>query len=180
MKSYGYKTGITCAGVERAYLVQPEIHQNSDLICVNCYPKISFIGNKITNEMCVNTWLQHDLKLFFEQMKKKYPDKKLIISETGVINKWNDLIGDASSDTSSTDDVQKWVAAYNKWNDLIGSLPSYDTSSTDNKATETYLNGIFGALNEYPIDAVWWWFGIWTGGTKIQELFDYNWLDDDE
>ena len=147
VKSYGYKTGITCAGVERAYLVQPEIHQNSDLICVNCYPKISFIGNKITNEMCVNTWLQHDLKLFFEQMKKKYPDKKLIISETGVTNKWNDL---------------------------IGSLPSYDTSSTDNKATETYLNGIFGALNEYPIDAVWWWFGIWTGDTKIQELFDYN------
>ena len=147
VKSYGYKTGITCAGVERAYLVQPEIHQNSDLICVNCYPKISFIGNKITNEMCVNTWLQHDLKLFFEQMKKKYPDKKLIISETGVTNKWNDL---------------------------IGSLPSYDTSSTDNKATETYLNGIFGALNEYPIDGVWWWFGIWTGDTKIQELFDYN------
>ena len=146
VKSYGYKTGITCMGVERAYLVQPEIHQNSDLICVNCYPKISFIGNKITNEMCVNTWLQHDLKLFFEQMKKKYPDKKLIISETGVINKWNDLIGDASSDTSSTDD----------------------------KATETYLNGIFGALNEYPIDAVWWWYGIWTDGTKIQELFDYN------
>lgn len=147
VKSYGYKTGITCAGVEKAYLVQPEIHQNSDLICVNCYPKISFIGNKITNEMCVNTWLQHDLKLFFEQMKKKYPDKKLIISETGVTNKWNDL---------------------------IGSLPSYDTSSTDNKATETYLNGIFGSLNEYPIDGVWWWFGIWTGDTKIQELFDYN------
>ena len=43
VKSYGYKTGITCAGVERAYLVQPEIHQNSDLICVNCDPKISFI-----------------------------------------------------------------------------------------------------------------------------------------
>ena len=147
VKSYGYKTGITCAGVERAYLVQPEIHQNSDLICVNCYPKISFIGNKITNEMCVNTWLQHDLKLFFEQMKKKYPDKKLIISETGVTNKWDDL---------------------------IGSLPSNNTSSTDNKATETYLNGIFGALKEYPIDGVWWWFGIWTGGTKIQELFDYN------
>ena len=147
VKSYGYKTGITCAGVEKAYLVQPEIHQNSDLICVNCYPKISFIGNKITNEMCVNTWLQHDLKLFFEQMKKKYPDKKLIISETGVTNKWNDL---------------------------IGSLPSYDTSPTDNKATEAYLNGIFGALKEYPIDGVWWWFGIWTGDTKIQELFDYN------
>ena len=147
VKSYGYKTGITSAGVEKAYLVQPEIHQYSDLICVNCYPKVSFIGNKITNEMCVNTWLQHDLRLFFEQMKKKYPDKKFIISETGVTNKWNDL---------------------------IGSLPPSDTSPTDNKATETYLNGIFGSLNDYPIDSVWWWFGIYTTNTKIQELFDYN------
>ena len=147
VKSYGYKTGITSAGVEKAYLVQPAIHQNSDLICVNCYPKISFIGNRITNDMCINTWLQHDLRLFFEQMKRNYPDKKLIISETGVTNKWNDL---------------------------IGSLPNYDISPTDNKATETYLNGIFGSLNEYPIDAVWWWFGIYTSNTKIQELFDYN------
>ena len=147
VKSYGYKTGITSAGVEKAYQVQPEIHQYSDLICVNCYPKISFIGNRITNDMCINTWLQHDLRLFFEQMKKKYPDKKFIISETGVTNKWNDI---------------------------IGSLPPSDTSPTDNKATETYLNGIFGALNEYPIDGVWWWFGIYTTNTKIQELFDYN------
>ena len=147
VKGYGYKVGVTSLGVEKNALLPSAILEASDLICINCYPKISFTKSKIIREDCKKAWLTNELKELVVDRRLNYPNKKIIISETGVVNIWEDLLGS------------------------VGDTAPYPR---DNRATEVFLGGIFDALNDYGIDAVWWWFGIYTNNTKIQELFDYQ------
>ena len=74
-------------------------------------------------------------------------NKKIIISETGVTNCWEALLSPSSNVANST---------------------------VSNKATEIYLKGLFEVLNKDDLDSVWWWFGIFTEGTNIQKMFDYE------
>ena len=146
-KNNGFKTGITCAGVENNYKLPGVILGLSDLICVNCYPTISFKKDKTTYEDSINAWKQHEINLWIKTRKEQYPDKKIIISETGVTNCWEGLLSPASSIKNPT---------------------------RSNKATEIYLKGLFKVLNRGDLDCVWWWFGIFTEGTNIQKMFDYE------
>lgn len=146
-KNNGFKTGITCAGVEHNYRLPGVILGLSDLLCVNCYPTISFKKDKTTYEDSINAWKQHEVNLWIKTRKEQYPDKKIIISETGITNCWEALISPASNVANST---------------------------VSNKATEIYLKGLFEVLNKDDLSSVWWWFGIFTEGTNIQKMFDYE------
>ena len=146
-KNNGFKVGITCAGVEHNYRLPGVILGLSDLLCVNCYPTISFKKDKTTYEDSINAWKQHEVNLWIKTRKEQYPDKKIIISETGVTNCWEALLSPASNVSNST---------------------------VSNKATEIYLKGLFEVLNKDDLDSVWWWFGIFTEGTNIQKMFDYE------
>ena len=146
-KNNGFKVGITCAGVEHNYKLPGVILGLSDLLCVNCYPTISFKKDKTTYEDSINAWKQHEVNLWIKTRKEQYPNKKIIISETGVTNCWEALLSPASNVSNST---------------------------VSNKATEIYLKGLFEALNKDDLDSVWWWFGIFTEGTNIQKMFDYE------
>lgn len=146
-KNNGFKAGITCAGVEHNYRLPGVILGLSDLLCVNCYPTISFKKDKTTYEDSINAWKQHEVNLWIKTRKEQYPDKKIIISETGITNCWEALISPASNVANST---------------------------VSNKATEIYLKGLFEVLNKDDLTSVWWWFGIFTEGTNIQKMFDYE------
>ena len=146
-KNNGFKVGITCAGVEHNYKLPGVILGLSDLICVNCYPTISFKKDKTTYEDSINAWKQHEINLWIKTRKEQYPDKKIIISETGVTNCWEALLSPASNVIDST---------------------------ISNKATEIYLKGLFEVLNKDDLTGVWWWFGIFTEETNIQKMFDYE------
>ena len=146
-KNKGYKVGITCAGIEHNFNLPTTVIELSDLLCVNCYPTISFKKEKTTYEDSINAWKQHEVNMWIETRKKQYPNKKIIISETGVTNCWEALLSPAS-------------------NIIDGTL--------SNKATEVYLKGVFEVLNKGDLDCVWWWFGIFTEGTNIQKMFDYE------
>lgn len=146
-KNKGYKVGITCAGIEHNFNLPTTVIELSDLLCVNCYPTISFKKEKTTYEDSINAWKQHEVNMWIETRKKQYPNKKIIISETGVTNCWEALLSPAS-------------------NVIDGTL--------SNKATEVYLKGVFEVLNKGDLDCVWWWFGIFTEGTNIQKMFDYE------
>ena len=146
-KNNGFKTGITCAGVEHNYRLPGVIIGLSDLLCVNCYPTISFKKDKTTYEDSINAWKEHEVNLWIKTRKEQYPNKKIIISETGVTNCWEALLSPASNVANST---------------------------VSNKATEIYLKGLFEVLNKDDLDSVWWWFGIFTEGTNIQKMFDYE------
>ena len=146
-KNNGFKVGITCAGVEHNYKLPGVILGLSDLLCVNCYPTISFKKEKTTYEDSIIAWKQHEVNLWIKTRKEQYPNKKIIISETGVTNCWEALLSPASNVANST---------------------------VSNKATEIYLKGLFEVLNKDDLDSVWWWFGIFTEGTNIQKMFDYE------
>ena len=146
-KNNGFKVGITCAGVEHNYKLPGVILGLSDLLCVNCYPTISFKKDKTTYEDSINAWKQHEVNLWIKTRKEQYPDKKIIISETGVTNFWEALLSPASNVKDPT---------------------------RSNKATEIYLKGLFEVLNKDDLDSVWWWFGIFTEETNIQKMFDYE------
>ena len=146
-KNNGFKVGITCGGVEHNYKLPGVILGLSDLLCVNCYPTISFKKDKTTYEDSINAWKQHEINLWIKTRKEQYPDKKIIISETGVTNCWEALLSPASNVANST---------------------------VSNKATEIYLKGLFEVLNKDDVEGVWWWFGIYTEGTNIQKMFDYE------
>ena len=146
-KNNGFKVGITCAGVEHNYKLAGVILGLCDLLCVNCYPTISFKKDKTTYEDSINAWKQHEINLWIKTRKEQYPDKKIIISETGVTNCWEALLSPASNVANPT---------------------------VSNKATEIYLKGLFEVLNRNDLDSVWWWFGIFTEGTNIQKMFDYE------
>ena len=146
-KNNGFKVGITCAGVEHNYKLPGVILGLSDLLCVNCYPTISFKKDKTTYEDSINAWKQHEVNLWIKTRKEQYPGKKIIISETGITNCWEALLSPASNVANST---------------------------VSNKATEIYLKGLFEVLNKDDLDSVWWWFGIFTEGTNIQKMFDYE------
>ena len=146
-KNNGFKVGITCAGVEHNYRLPGVVLGLSDLLCVNCYPTISFKKDKTTYEDSINAWKQHEVNLWIKTRKEQYPNKKIIISETGITNCWEALISPASNVANST---------------------------VSNKATEIYLKGLFEVLNKDDLSSVWWWFGIFTEGTNIQKMFDYE------
>lgn len=146
-KNNGFKVGITCAGVEHNYKLPGVILGLSDLICVNCYPTISFKKDKTTYEDSINAWKQHEVNLWIKTRKEQYPDKKIIISETGITNCWEALVNPSANVANST---------------------------VSNKATEIYLKGLFEVLNKEELDCVWWWFGIFTEATNIQKMFDYE------
>lgn len=146
-KNNGFNVGITCAGVEHNYRLPGVVLGLSDLLCVNCYPTISFKKDKTTYEDSINAWKQHEVNLWIKTRKEQYPNKKIIISETGITNCWEALISPASNVANST---------------------------VSNKATEIYLKGLFEVLNKDDLSSVWWWFGIFTEGTNIQKMFDYE------
>ena len=146
-KNKGFKVGITCAGIEHNFNLPTTVIELSDLLCVNCYPTISFKKEKTTYEDSINAWKQHEVNMWIETRKKQYPNKKIIISETGVTNCWEALLSPAS-------------------NVIDGTI--------SNKATEVYLKGLFEVLNKDDLTSVWWWFGIFTEGTNIQKMFDYE------
>ena len=146
-KNNGFNVGITCGGIEHNYRLPDTIIGLSDLLCVNCYPTISFKKDKTTYEDSINAWKQHEVNLWIKTRKEQYPNKKIIISETGVTNCWEALLSPAS-------------------NVIDGTI--------SNKATEIYLKGLFEVLNKDNLDSVWWWFGIFTEGTNIQKMFDYE------
>ena len=146
-KNNGFKVGITCADVEHNYRLPGVILGLSDLLCVNCYPTISFKKEKTTYEDSINAWKQHEVNMWIKTRKEQYPNKKIIISETGVTNCWEALLSPVSNVANST---------------------------VSNKATEIYLKGLFEVLNKEDLACVWWWFGIFTEGTNIQKMFDYE------
>ena len=148
VKNNGYKVGISTRGYEENCKISNRLLDNSDLICANIYPKISFKGQNTTFQDSENAWEQDELNLFFEQRKKDYPNKERIISETGVINCWEDL---------------------------EGAVPGSVAVTRSSKATEIYLRGLFNVLRNKPINRVWWWFGIYPGDdNNLESLFNYE------
>lgn len=143
----GFETGITFQGFNSISNTSESIIKNCDVIAINYYCKVGFKQEKTSFEDCLNAWNNCDLIPLIDSLKNKYPDKKIIISETGIRN---DYIYFANPEAYSYSEVN----------------PS--NGETVNK----YLRACFETLNN-KVDEIWLWYDIDYLSTK--EMFS-EWL----
>jgi hypothetical protein len=132
-KDKGYKTGVTSAGFDNFTKIKSSVIQASDAIFVNHYQAISDKVKNTTRKDGVTAW--ENVLGWINHIKKTYPNKPFIMSETGVQNNWYSLANPGRWD----------------WDNIMySSIP-----------VEIYLYGLLNTLEESEdIERVWWWYDI--------------------
>ena len=149
VKSAGYTTGLSMAGFNSNLELPDAVIQNIDTFYINVYPGISGFGGYITKSEAIEAFKQCDIDLWIEKTKKKYPDKKIVISEMGTDDYWENL------------------AAPSTW--YING-----TSKTGGYAVDTYITAMmeFFINKNVDIEELWWWYNLYYEPVK-ETLLNY-------
>ena len=149
VKSAGYTTGLSMAGFNSNIQLSDEVIQNLDTFYINVYPGISGFGGYMTKQEAIEAFEQCDVDLWIEKIKKQYPNKKIVISEMGVDDYWENL------------------AAPSTWQ-VNG------TSKTGGYAVDTYITAMleFFINNNVDIEELWWWYDLYYEPVK-ETLLNY-------
>ena len=149
VKSAGYTTGLSMAGFNSNLQLSDEVIQNLDTFYINVYPGISGFGGYMTKHEAIEAFEQCDIDLWIEKVKKQYPNKKIVISEMGVDDYWENL------------------AAPSTWQ-VNG------TSKTGGYAVDTYITAMleFFINNNVDIEELWWWYDLYYEPVK-ETLLNY-------
>ncbi len=149
VKSAGYTTGLSMAGFNSNLQLSDEVIQNLDTFYINVYPGISGFGGYMTKQEAIEAFEQCDVDLWIEKIKKQYPNKKIVISEMGVDDYWENL------------------AAPSTWQ-VNG------TSKTGGYAVDTYITAMleFFINNNVDIEELWWWYDLYYEPVK-ETLLNY-------
>lgn len=149
VKNAGYSTGITMAGFTSNQKLADAVIKNIDTFYINVYPGISGSGAYITKQEAIEAFKQCDIDLWVEKLRKKYPDKKVIISEMG------------------TNDYWECLAAPSSW-DVTGA------TKTGGYAVDTYITAMmeFFIKNNTDIEELWWWYDLYYAPVK-ETLLNY-------
>ncbi|APF21545.1 hypothetical protein [Clostridium butyricum] len=131
VKDLGFKVGISTMGAKETLEMDDTIKKNVDDFFVNCYPKISYKFEETTYRDCINSWDNSYEHKCVQQIKSDFPNKKIIMSETGC----NDY----------------WVSLCNPGNwKLTGN------AKTGGLAPMYMLEGLFRSDMQDYIEEVWW------------------------
>lgn len=149
VKNAGYSTGLTMAGFTSNQKLADAVIQNIDTFYINVYPGISGSGSYITKQEAIEAFSQCDIDLWIEKLKKKYPNKKVVISEMG------------------TNDYWECLAAPSSW-DVTGA------TKTGGYAVDTYITAMmeFFIRNNVDIEELWWWYDLYYAPVK-ETLLNY-------
>ena len=149
VKSAGYTTGLSMAGFNSNLQLSDDVIKNLDTFYINVYPGISGFGKYITKQEAIEAFEQCDIDLWIEKIKKQYPNKKIVISEMGVDDYWENL------------------AAPSSW--FING-----TSKTGGYAVDTYITAMleFFINKNVDIEELWWWYDLYYEPVK-RTLLNY-------
>ena len=147
VKSAGYATGLSMAGFNSNLELPDAVIQNIDTFYINVYPGISGFGKYITKQEAIEAFEQCDVDLWIEKTKKLYPDKKIVISEMGTDDYWENL------------------AAPSTW--YVNG-----TSKTGGHAVDTYITAMmeFFINKHVDIEELWWWYNLYYEPVKYTLL----------
>ena len=135
VKNNGFECSISTEGGNAMICMDETIINNLDFFAINTYPRLSYKMEKTTLEDCIYAWNNCFELYCFKEMKRRFPNKKIIMSETGCGDYWIALANPGNWRTSS-----EWV----KTNGLAPSL---------------MLEGLFNSeFNLNLIDEVWWYY----------------------
>lgn len=133
LKNKGFETGISTIGIKDNFKMCEDIKSSCDLLCTNYYPFISTNGLNTSYEECETSLRNSYFIEWIKKCKKDYPTKKILLTESGVVDKEGAFI-------------VGW-----KW-DFI------NNSTNNGQIQNIYLNGMFEAFKQIDIDCVnlWW------------------------
>ena len=149
VKSAGYTTGLSMAGFNSNLELPDAVIQNIDTFYINVYPGISGFGSYITKSEAIEAFKQCDIDLWIEKTKKMHPDKKIVISEMGTDDYWENLAAPSSWQVSGT-------------------------SKTGGHAVDTYITAMmeFFINKHVDIEELWWWYNLYYEPVK-ETLLNY-------
>ena len=131
VKSSKFKCGIsTMGGVDTAGM-DSTLKGKVDVSCINSYPKISYKKERTTLEDSISAWNNsYELKCY-KEIKREYPFKDIIMSETGCNDQWICLANPGD-----------WTLS--------------ESFNTNGKAPALMLEGLFNSDFKDLINSVWW------------------------
>ena len=149
VKNAGYATGLSMAGFNSNQNLPDAVIKNLDTFYINVYPGISGFGKYMTKQEAIEAFEQCDVDLWIEKVKKQYPDKKIVISEMGVDDYWENF------------------AAPSTW--YINGA-----SKTGGHAVDTYITAMmeFFINKNVDIEELWWWYNLYYEPVK-ETLLNY-------
>lgn len=148
IKNKGFKVGVSTQGAEEMYVMEDEIKQALDILGINHYRYISSKKERTTYNDSFKSWNNSTVLKVMEYLKDKYPNKEIVMTESGVQDYW---------------------LALSKPENFIWS----DTTSTGGYAQSIYLYGLLLATNVDFIDSVWWWFNFSKKESETAKLLRY-------
>lgn len=129
----GYKAGLSFSNAMEFIKATPSIRELIDVVCLNLYPTISYNGKIATIEEGISGWNKICLEL--QSIRERFPDKPIIITETGCQDRWEALIDPGR---------YNWTTDYD--NTSHGEAPAF------------MLKTIFESkLKEYVSSINWWY-----------------------
>ena len=133
-KGYNKKVGISLIGVSSINYIDKSIFDKSDFICFNYYQSIGDKYDKTSVQDGINAWCNGELNDLINYANNIYPDKEVIIGESGIIGSYDCLLGPAGL-------PRNWA--------------TYDFNG---RVCEIYYNGLFEGLKNSNIKKVYGWF----------------------
>ena len=134
VKAKNKKVGIATMGVSPFGYISQNLFDKSDFICFNHYNYISYKHENTSIQDGIDSWTNGYLNDVINYAKNKYPDKDIIIGESGIVMSWECLFNPAS------------IAKSSKTYDYTG------------KVLEIYYTGLLECLKNSIVKYVYGWF----------------------
>lgn len=149
VKALGYKVCINTMGVINTLKLSDRIKNAVDVFSANTYPNISNKLDKTTFDDVVNSLNTNNIINMFKHLKNTY-NKKMIISETGVMDYWACL-----------NNPGQW-----QWDSKL-------QVSSNGRVEELLLYGIFNSIyNSDLFEEVWWCYDTLTQYEQTVKLLN--------
>ena len=134
VKSYNKKVGIALMGVSPLFYVPSELIDKSDFIGFNYYQSIGNKKEQTTLADSIYAWENKGLLDMLNVTFRKYPDKEILLTESGIIGSYDCLMGPA------------------------GLSRSWFTYDFNGHVCELYYGGMLEVLKNSNIKKIYGWF----------------------
>lgn len=134
VRKAGKKAGIALAGIAASFRIDEEYLSKADFIAFNFYPQVSNKKMGTSIEDGIKAWQNNGLSEWLKYIEMKYPEKDILLTESGILDYWSALAN-----------PEGW--GFN-W---------YD-SDTTGKVMEIFYTGLLETLKDTRIKYIFLWY----------------------
>ena len=134
VRKVGKKAGIALGGIDTSFRIDDEYLNKADFIAFNFYPQVSNKKRGTSIEDGIKAWQNNGLSEWLKYIEMKYPEKDILLTESGILDYWSALAT-----------PEGW--GFN-WHD----------SDTTGKVMEIFYTGLLETLKDTRIKYVFLWY----------------------